>query len=299
MGSDADAVESAADRLAFGLVPPDTFIGHDKINHLLRWIGDRAGKALVRRHVDSYDDLVRLIRARVLQIAWLPPIPFARLEGEGIVRALVCAERGGDDPYVAVLFSKTGSRFAALSDLRGARVGWVDPLSTTGYVVPRMRLAARFPQNPGAPLFASESFFGSHAAVIRALLDGTVDVAASFGGFTDSGELVRGAFLEIGASADDLRVIEAFGAIPPDVIAIHRDIDEGLEEKLATAFEATAREPAMLEIVRTVFGAMFFIKKPLVGYDLLRSEVENGVDSGVIPAAAAFLSTRPPPPSDP
>jgi hypothetical protein len=40
---------------------------------------------------------------------------------------------------------------------------------------------------------------------------------------------------------------------------------------------------------------MYFVRKPLVGYDVLREEVEHGVDSGIIPAAAAFLSTRPPP----
>jgi hypothetical protein len=68
-----------------------------------------------------------------------------------------------------------------------------------------------------------------------------------------------------------------------------------LEEALGAAFVATGNEPLMLDAVRTTFGALFLVRKPLVGYDLLRCEVERGVDSGVIPAAAAFLSTRPPP----
>jgi hypothetical protein len=51
----------------------------------------------------------------------------------------------------------------------------------------------------------------------------------------------------------------------------------------------------MLDTVRTTFGAMCFSRRPVVGYDMLRTELEHGVDSGVIPAAAAFLSTRPPP----
>lgn len=281
------------ERLAFGLVPPPTFLGHDRINTLLRWISDRAGVLLVRRHVDSYDALVRLLRGGELQIAWLPPIPFARVEFERVARALVCAERAGADTTVAVLFTRVDSRFYTSADLRGARVGWVDPLSSTGYVVPRVRLAARFPDSP---LFTVETFFGSHAAVVRAVLDGVVDVGASYAGFSKEGALVRGAFLDVGAHADDLRVLEVFGAIPPDVVAIHSTLDETLEETLAAAFEATASDPAMLDIVRSVFGAMFFVKKQLGGYDHLRSELEEGVDSGVIPAAAAFLSTRPPPP---
>ncbi len=279
------------DRLAFGLVPPPSFLGHDRINALLRWIGDRAGVPLVRHHVGSYDELVRLLRGGTIDVAWLPPIPFARLEEERVVRPLVRAERGGKSSFVAILFSRMKSSVYSLEDLRGRHVGWVDPLSTTGYVVPRMRLAARFP----GPLFGRETFFGSHAAVVRAVLDGAVDVGASYGGFDESGELVRGAFLDLGAFADDLRVLQAFDAIPPDVIAVHTHVEPPLANALATAFETTSSEPAMLDAVRAVFGALFFSRTSIEGYDRLRQEVDRGVDSGVIPAAAGFLSTRPPP----
>lgn len=281
-------------RLTFGLVPPPSFVGFEpRLNALMRFIGERAGITLVRRHVGSYDELVRLLRSGALDVAWLPPIPFARLEAEAVVRSLVCAERGGSEAYVAVLFARADSALFALSDIRGKRVGWVDPLSTTGYVIPRMRLSVRFPE--GAQIFDKETFFGSHAAVIRAVLDGAVDVGASYGGFSERGELVRGAFSDFGAQAADLRVVDAFGAIPSDVIAIHSTISVDEEAWLATAFEATSEEPAMLDAIRSTFGAMAFVRKPAVGYDLLRSEVEHGVDSGVIPAAAAFLSTKPPP----
>ncbi len=282
-------------RLAFGLVPPPTFVGLDsRLNGFLRWVGDRAGTMIVRRHVDSYAELVTFLRSGAIDIAWLPPIPFARLEAENMVRALVCAERGGLDSFVAILFTRADSPIATIDDVRDRHVGWVDPLSTTGYVVPRMRLSLRFPDGR---LFGKESFLGSHAAVVRAVLDGVVDVGASYGGFEDDGSFVRGAFQDVNARATDLRVIEAFGAIPPDVVAVSSNVDPELEAALAEAFEATSRDPAMLEVVRMTFGAMFFVKKPLVGYDLLRTEIEHGVDSGVIPAAAAFLSTRPPPES--
>jgi phosphonate transport system substrate-binding protein len=282
------------ERLTFGLVPPPSFSGlESRLRPLLRWVGERAGVSLVHRQVSSYDDLVRGLREGKIDVAWLPPIPFARLDAEGVVRVLVCAERGGQDAYVSVLFARADSGLTLLTDVRGKRVGWVDPLSTTGYVVPRMRLALRFPE--GAAIFASESFFGSHAAVVRAVLDGAVDVGASYGGFSERGELVRGAFEDFGGRSSDLRVVEAFGAIPPDVIAVRSSLDPKVEEKLGESFVATSSEPSMLDAIRMIFGAQLFVRKPVVGYDLLRSEIEHGVDSGVIPAAAAFLSTKPPP----
>jgi phosphate/phosphite/phosphonate ABC transporter binding protein len=281
-------------RLTFGLVPPPSFVGFEpRLNALMRFIGERAGVTLVRRHVSSYDELVRALRNGVIDVAWLPPIPFARLDAEAIVRALVCAERGGSEAYVAVLFTRADSQIFSLSDVQDRRIAWVDPLSTTGYVVPRMRLSVRFPE--GTKIFSSETFYGSHAAVIRAVLDGVVDVGASYGGFSERGELVRGAFADFGARSADLRVVDAFGAIPADLLAVHTSVDPEIEASLAAAFEATSGEPAMLDAIRTTFGANAFVRKPIVGYDMLRTEVEHGVDSGVIPAAAAFLSTKPPP----
>lgn len=284
----------APERLTFGLVPPASFLGVEpRLNALLRWLSARAGIQLVRRHARSYDELVRLLRAGQLDVAWLPPIPFARLDGEKVVRALVSAERGGHDQYVSVLLTRADGPVHVLSDLRGKRIGWVDPLSATGYVIPRMRLALRFANL--ARVFATETFFGSHAAVARALADGLVDVGATYGGFADDGTLVRGPFLDIGVDPGALRVVEAFGAIPPDVVAVHARVDETSADDLASAFVAASEEPAILEHVHVLFGAMYFVSKPLVGYDVLREEVEHGVDSGVIPAAAAFMSTRPPP----
>jgi phosphonate transport system substrate-binding protein len=284
-------------RLTFGLVPPASFLAVEpRVNAFLRWVGERAGVQLVRRQARSYDELVKLLRGGQLDVAWLPPIPFARLDQEALVRAIVVAERGGVDQFVSVLLTRSDSALNVLADLKGKRIAWVDPLSATGYVVPRMRMAGRFPGG-NAKVFSAETFYGSHAAVARAILEGNADVGATYGGFSDDGTLVRGPFLEVGVDASQFRVVEAFGAIPPDVIAVHARVAAPIAERLAVAFEQASKDPVALENVHVLFGAMFFIQKPLVGYDLLRSEVEHGVDSGVIPAAAAFLSTRPPPDS--
>lgn len=283
-----------SEKLVFGLVPPPSFVGLEpRLSALFRFLGERAGVTLVRKHVSSYDELVKRLRRNELDVAWLPPIPFVRLDGENVVNALVCAERGSDESFVSVLVTRESSTITSLPQVKGKKIGWVDPLSTTGYVVPRMRLAGRFKDEP--KLFSEETFFGSHAALVRAVLDGVVDVGATYAGFSDQGVLVRGAFAEVGAQAGDLRVVEAFGAIPTDVIAIRSSIDAELQEKLAVAFEATSEVPMVLDAVRAIFGAFAFARKPLVGYDMLRAEIEHGVDSGVIPAASAFLSTRPPP----
>lgn len=281
------------ERLSFGLVPPASFVGVDRhLGGLLRWLETRTGLTIVRRQVASYDDLARLLRVGVLHAAWLPPILYARLEDEGVVSALVSAERGGSEPFVAVMVARAGSRIASLEDLAGTRAAWVDPLSATGYVVPRLRLASQG-KDPSR-LFRSEAFFGSHAAVVRAVLDGAADVGATYAGLGSRGELLRGAFSEVGALSDDLQVVGDFGALPPDVIAARKSLPEDVRARLAEAFEATSEEPAMLDAVRTTFGALRLVRKPLEGYDDLRRELDQGQKAEAIEASSAFLSTRPP-----
>jgi ABC-type phosphate/phosphonate transport system substrate-binding protein len=279
-------------RLQFGFVPPPSFLGVEAhVDELLRWVGERAGVVLSRRQVASYGDLARLLRGAILQVAWLPPIPFARLDLEGVVRELACAERGEGDAFVAVLVARADAAIGSVDDLRGRSVAWVDPLSATGYVVPRMRMAASGRTVEG--FFGKETFLGSHAAVVGAVLDGTADAGATYAGLA-AGELSRGAWDDLGASSSKLAIVEAFGAVPSDVIAAHAQLAEPTTLALAEAFEATREVPRLVDAVRLVFGAAALVRRPLVGYDLLRSQVAHGVDSAVVPAAAAFLSSRPP-----
>lgn len=281
------------ERLQFGLVPPASFVAtNDRVAELLEWLGERAGVVLAQRQVASYDDLARLLRAGVLQVAWLPPILFTSLDVEGVVRELVSAERGGTEPYVAALVARASSKLRRVEDLRGKRVAWVDPLSAAGYVVPRLRLM-RMGHAP-TQLFGSESFVGSHAAVVRAVLDGSVDVGATYAGFGSGGELVRGAFIEVGARPEELTVVASFGAIPSDVVAVHRTVPAAMTERLVRAFESTSEDLEVKAAVHATFGALRFVQKPLGGHDLLRAEIEAATGGGVISAASAFVGMRPP-----
>jgi phosphate/phosphite/phosphonate ABC transporter binding protein len=278
-------------RVLFGLVPPPAFdAAESRVNTVLRGVSEQAGVSVMRRHVESYDHLAGRLRAGELDVAWLPPILFARLVADGIVHELVSAERAGRDTYTSVLIARADAGISTRMDLAGKRVGWVDPLSATGYVVPRVRLAAAG-FHP-AKTFRSETFLGSHHAVARAVLDRGVEVGATFAGFGDAGEPVRGPFLELGPRSEEILIVDSFSTIPPDVIAVRPSVPEDVQERLAKAFEDA--EGPTLDAIRRVFGVVRFVREPITGYDLLRTEVDQGVESGLIPAAAAFLSTRPP-----
>src|SRR3954451_11351196 len=108
-------------RLVFGLAVPESLTQRDAgLGSLLRWLGQRVGVEMVRFQVPSYDALARQMRDGTIQVAWLPPIVFVRLEREGIASPLVTNVRSGGAGYQSVLLVRKDSRVHTLDGLRGS-----------------------------------------------------------------------------------------------------------------------------------------------------------------------------------
>ena len=288
-------------RLVFGLAVPESITPRDAgLGSLLRWLGVKAGVEMVRFQVPSYDALARQMRDGTIQVAWLPPIVFVRLERDGIAVPLVTNRRKYEGPlgagYQSVLLVRQNSRIHTLDGLRGANAAWVDPLSAAGYVLPRVHLAALGIDPRG--LFAQERFLGSHEAAVRAVIDGDADVAATFAGLDASGAVVRGGWSDVEGCEQGLRVLATFGAIPADLIAVRTDAPVGLRETLADALVSACADATMSIIAKRVFGIESFGLEGFASYDGLRRAIDAAALSGLLEGtdSQGRLPTRPPGP---
>ncbi len=157
-----------SERLVLGLVPSARLRERDpRTRAFAHALAERTGFYVVERVVSSYEELEQEITLGRIDIAWLPPLLFARLERDAVAVALATRveER---DTYASILVTRAASRVADLPDLRGCVIAWVDPLSASGYVVPRLGLISR--RIDPSTTFAHEFFAGSHAEALRAVL---------------------------------------------------------------------------------------------------------------------------------
>jgi phosphate/phosphite/phosphonate ABC transporter binding protein len=288
-------------RLVFGLAVPETLSAPDAgVGPLIRWIGARAGIDLVRFQVPSYEALARQMVEGALHVAWLPPIVFVRLEHDGIASPLVVNRRRRTGPggYQSVLVVPIASEIESLEDLRGRSIAWVDPLSASGYVLPRIQLAAH--GIDPRTTFAEERFYGSHQAVVRALVDGSADVAATFAGLDELGAVSRGGWSNETGAYPSIRVLATFGEIPADLIAVRSDVDHGMREALTAAFVDACTDPAMAPLVKKTFGVETFAPDSFDSYDGLRRAIDAAAARGLMDLAvvnSTRMPTRPPIPS--
>ena len=270
-----------ADRCVFGLA---SMQGVDSarrpLAELVTWLGQRAEVALSTKFLGSYTKLAQGVRAGALDVAWLPPVIYVALQRGAVVEPLVSNHRAGQAAFHGVLLVRTSTRVHSLDGLRGMRAAWVDPCSASGYVIPRIEMAAMGVDPREA--FAEEVFAGSHDAAVRAVVEGDADVAATFARVDGAGNVTAGSWSQIPDARSRVRVLWTFGAIPSDVIAARAEYPAALRERLTEAFVAATRDPVIAPIAQRLFGVEEFRRGHMRSYASFRRAIEQASEGSII-----------------
>lgn len=185
----------------------------EKVERFCEALSEAIGIDIQPRVYDDYQALVESIGAGETHLAWLPPIVAVRAVAQGSAIPVVLPVREGDSSFAAALFSRVDSNIMTVADLRGARSAWVDEQSAAGYLVIRAYLRSQGLDLDQA--FGEQMFWGSHAAVVEAVLSGRADVGATFAHLEPGRQQVRSA----GWGEQPVRIVAMAGPIPADVIA--------------------------------------------------------------------------------
>lgn len=228
------AASLAAETLTFGIAQPYGPEAAQKVPAVVEPYLSRALKLEVKvvRYATN-EELSDALAAGQVDLAWITPYAFVRaVEKNAGVTALSKATRKGSLFYRAALIVKKDSPLQALADLKGKRVAWVSKTSTSGYLFAR-ELLSREHLGPDG-LFASEAFAGDHAAVCRAVQDGTADVGATYASEPGEGkDIVPSGCQDVGG---EFRVLASTGNLPNEVIAVRDFFPPGRVNDVIAAF---------------------------------------------------------------
>ena len=233
------------------------------------WLSGRTGLRIVPRCALSYIELARMVESGEADLAWLPPIVFVQLERRGAVVPLVKNERLADASYQAALIVRDDSLIDSLDALLGTRVAWVDRHSAAGYVIPRATLDAR--KYESSTLFREERFYGSHDAVVNAVLSGSAHVGATYARIGVNGEVLRGGWSDVKGADGVIRVLMTFGSIPGDLICARQGVRKESRAAVTRALVEASTDERIRSNVRAIFGVDAFREGPLDNYDLVRA----------------------------
>jgi phosphate/phosphite/phosphonate ABC transporter binding protein len=258
-------------KLTFGLyaLEPERKLGA-LLNTFCEWLGEKLNADVGCDETPDYQTLAQRLRAGQIDIAWLPPIVFLRVDESA--EPVVAIRRGTRGGFETALVVREDSPITDAQHLRDRKAAWVDAWSAAGYVIPRFRL--RLSGIDPSTLFNEEHFYGTHSGAVRAVIDGRADVAGTYAQTDEAGAVVDGPWTQIEGAR--IRVLTTFGEIPSDVFAVAAPIAEVIRAPLAAALVATAENEEHRAMVKQLFGADAFGPVALESYEGLRAALSVG-----------------------
>ncbi|MER9934991.1 MULTISPECIES: phosphonate ABC transporter substrate-binding protein [unclassified Mesorhizobium] len=188
----------------------------------------------------DYDGVIQGLLGGTLDYAELGASAYAKvyLENKDAVQPiLTTVQTDGSTGYHSVMVARADSGIKTLADMKGKKLGFADPDSTSGYLVPVTSL----PKDIGMDVksyFASTGFGGGHEQLVLEVLKGTFDAgttwASGVGDFKDgysSGNLRK--MVDKGVlKMDDLVELWQSPLIPNGPLVIRTSLDADTKQKI-------------------------------------------------------------------
>lgn len=213
-----------------------------KATPITDYIAKEAGIKIKPFITTDYNATIEAMTSKKVDVAWLAPTAYVLAHDQNGAEVAYKALRKNaatgnlDESYLGTIIVPSNSTAKTIADLKGKRVAFVDPTSTSGYIYP----AAMFLKAGVDPKKDVNAVFaGSHDAAALAVYQGNADAAATFDGAAD--QLLKDKFPDIN---DKLKTIVKTDPIPNDVIAFRKDLNEKVKEKIKAALKKMAVDAA-------------------------------------------------------
>jgi phosphonate transport system substrate-binding protein len=126
----------------------------------------------------EYRGLIEAMRGGNLDFAFFPPDGYVIAHGDVGAEVLLKSVRGKSPYYWSAIIVRKDSGIKDAKGLEGKTIAWVDKNSAAGYVFPRAGLVTAG-MDPDK-LFSKSVFAGKHDSAVLAVLNKSVDAAATF-----------------------------------------------------------------------------------------------------------------------
>lgn len=274
------AIGKAPDTL--GIVDPLSFvIGPQGLGSRALGLGEAFSERLSERlgskvevvPTGSYSALLAAVEERRAALAWMPPLVYVQARAATPIHLLAQSVRHGSRAFRGALFVKAGSPYETIKDLQGKRVGWVDPHSTAGHLLPRKAIldAGLDPED----LFSDQSFIGSHRGVARAVYGGEVQVGATYVHLGASGEILSAGWRHTDEDSA-FRVLATSDDVPADAIGATDALPEELRRDFTAALLELGQDAEASKLLMELFQAIAFEEPDPDSYEVVE-QLRDGI----------------------
>ncbi len=227
-------------------------------------ITEKTGLTVEANVATSYAAVVEAMGAGNAQVGWLNTFSYVLAHERYDVDVALATVRRGQSFYTGQIIANAASGINTLADITGKTMCYVDPLSTSGYIIPRIELAAA-----GVDIEALESQeAGSHPNVVTAVYNGDCDAGATF---VDARTAIAEQFPDVN---DKVKVVAESEEIPNDTVSFAQDVPDDIREQIVTALQEIANEEAGKAALEQVYEIEGFQEVDDSFYDEFRTKLD-------------------------
>jgi len=179
--------------------------------------------------------------------------------------------RYGLPTYKAQFIASVASGITDINGLTGKKVAFVDPASTSGYLLP-LKVLKDKDVKPAETVFAMR-----HDSVVSMVYQGQVDAGATFyspeaeGKIQDARRLVKTQYPDV---EDKVKIIELTDSIPNDPIVFRKGVPEEIKTAVTNAFMNFVKTPEGKDAFYKLYGVTDFQKAKDSDYDGVRAMLQ-------------------------
>jgi phosphonate transport system substrate-binding protein len=240
----APSWRAAYPELTMAVIPAENSEGlTGRYGPFIAYLSRELGVPVRLRIANDYAAVIEGQRSGNVQIATYGPAAFARalITGVKTEAILIGVNSDGTKGYYSVFYVLKDSPYKSVADLKGRRLGLVDPNSTSGNNMPRFALDRLGIDTDS--YFERVVFTGSHENAVLALVAGQVDVCAN--AWSNPQESTLAKMVQKGMihgkdgrklTQDDFRIILRSDLIINSPTAVLADLPAALKAAIRQAF---------------------------------------------------------------
>lgn len=267
-GGDASDLGTEANPIVMSFVPSgdtqDIIVSGDQLAEM---ISERTGLVIEANVGTDFAAVREAMGAEQAHIGWLNTFNYILAnETYGVDVALV-TERFGLTYYNGQINVNADAGIEEISDLAGKVMCWVDPNSTSGYIIPRITLAANG-VDPDTDL-AEQVEAGSHNNVIIQVYNGDCDAGATF---VDARSAVEEEYPDVN---EKVLVLATTTDIPNDSVAFIPGFPEDMRQQIVDALLDIATTEEGQEALNTLYSIEGLQEADDSFYDAFRADLSR------------------------
>jgi phosphonate transport system substrate-binding protein len=236
-------------------LPPDQNIFHqvERYQPLADYLSAKTGATVRLKVIPSYGNVVDNIVSTGVDAAFLGSFAYILAHTELGVEVLARPESlDGISTYHGLIFVRKDSGIKTIKDMKGKSFAFVDKETTAGYLLPVAYFKTRGIKNYRT--YLKEVYFtGTHEDGIYYVLNKKADIGAA-----------KNTVFERLAVSDsrinnELMILESSPDVPENGLAVRRDLNSALKEKLKQSMLNMAQDAEGQKVLKQ-FGARKFIE---------------------------------------